>query len=278
MAVQTTSAPAQTPRAQFDMTRVTDSVYSFRFNFHRAVVVVASEGVAVIDPISVPAASLVAQEIKKITDKPVKFVIYSHNHWDHIAGARILKEQGAVIIQHELAAQHTRPRHDIVPADQTFRDDKQVLDLGDQVLEMIYAGPSHGHGMLVTRLPKERLLHVVDIVTPQRIGFRGFPETSPQDSIKALRRIEAMDFDRIVPGHGPPVAPKSEVAAIRRYLEDLTQAVTDATQKIGNPYAVDEITDVVKGQLRPAYGTWGEFDSWMMLNVDRIILEQRLGF
>jgi glyoxylase-like metal-dependent hydrolase (beta-lactamase superfamily II) len=171
-----------------------------------------------------------------------------------------------------------RPRHDIIPAGQTFTDDKYVLTLGNQTLELIYVGPSHGHGMLVTRLPKERLLHVVDIVTPRRIGFRGLPETSPQDSIKALRRVEALGFDRIVPGHGPASASKSEVTAIREYLEDLTKAVTNATQKIGNPYAVDQITELVKVDLRPKYGHWGEFDAWMMLNVDRIILEQRLGF
>jgi glyoxylase-like metal-dependent hydrolase (beta-lactamase superfamily II) len=234
--------------------------------------------VAVIDPISTAAARSLNDELKKITDQPVKYVIYSHNHWDHITGAGIFKAQGARIIQHALAAQHTRPRPDLVPADQTFEDDKYVLALGDQTLELIHVGPSHGHGMLVTRLPKERLLHVVDIVTPQRIGFRGFPETSPQDSIKALRFVETLDFDRIVPGHGPAVGPRSEVAAIRGYLEDLTKAVTDATAKTGNPYAIDKITELVKADLRPRYGHWGEFDNWMVLNVDRIILEQRLGF
>jgi glyoxylase-like metal-dependent hydrolase (beta-lactamase superfamily II) len=278
LALQTAFVAAQAPVPQFDLTKITDSVYSFRFAIHRAMVVVTSDGVVVTDPISAVAAKNMMDEIKKITDKPVKYVVYSHNHWDHISGAGIFKDQGAKIIQHELAAQHTRPKPDLVPADQTFKDDKYVVTVGDQTIELIYVGPSHGHGMIVMRLPKERLLNVVDIVTPQRIGFRGFPETSPQDSIKALRKVEALDFDRIVPGHGPASAPKSEVTAIREYLEDLTKAVTEATQKAGNPYAIDKITELVKVDLRPKYGQWGEFDAWMMLNVDRIILEQRLGF
>ena len=271
-------ARAQAPAPSFELTRITDSVYSFRYNIHRAMVVVTSDGVIVTDPISTPAAAQMSVEIAKLTDKPVKYVIYSHNHWDHIAGAKIFKDRGATIIQHDLAARNTRPRADVIAADQTFSGERHVLTLGDQTLELIHVGSSHGHGMLVTRLPKERLLHVVDNVTPQRIGFRGFPETSPQDSIKALRKVEALDFDRIVPGHGPAVAPKAEVSAIRGYLEDLTRAVVDATQKLGNPYAVDKITDLVKDELRPKYGTWGEFDNWMVLNVDRIIMEQRLGF
>jgi glyoxylase-like metal-dependent hydrolase (beta-lactamase superfamily II) len=272
------SAAAQAPAAQFDLTKVTDQVYSFRYFIHRAMVVVTSDGVIVTDPISSLAAKTMMDEIRKITDKPVKHVIYSHNHWDHISGAQIFKDQGAKIVQHELAARNTRPKADLVPADETFSGEKHVVTLGDQTVELIYVGPSHGSGMLVMRLPRERLLNVVDIVTPQRIGFRGYPDTSPQDSIKALRKVEALDFDRIVPGHGPAVAPKAEVTAIREYLEDLTKAVGVATQKIGSPYAVDRITELVKADLRPKYGHWGEFDNWMILNVDRIIMEQRLGY
>jgi glyoxylase-like metal-dependent hydrolase (beta-lactamase superfamily II) len=249
-AAQTPAPPSAAP-AVHDMTKVGENVYSFRYRLHRSMVVVTPEGVVVTDPISSVAARLEMEEIRKITDKPVKYVIYSHNHWDHVSGARIYKEQGARILQHDLAARHTRPHPDVVPADETFGGDTHVVTLGDQVIELIHVGPSHGHGMIVMRLPKERLLNVVDIVTPQRIGFRTFPETSPQDSIKALRKVEALDFDRIVPGHGPASAPKAAVAAIREYLEDLTRAVTDATQKLGNPYAVDKITELVKTELRP---------------------------
>jgi glyoxylase-like metal-dependent hydrolase (beta-lactamase superfamily II) len=271
-------AAAQALAPQFDLTKVTDHVYSFRSGIHRAMVVVTSDGVIVTDPINSGAAKNMMDEIRKVTDKPVKFVIYSHNHWDHVAGAKIFKDQGAKIIQHALAAQKTRPHPDVVPADETFSDDTHVVTLGDQTIELTYVGPSHGAGMIVMRVPKERVLNIVDICTPQRIGFRNFPDTSPQDTIKALRKVEALDFDRIVPGHGPASAPKAEVTASREYLEDLTRAVSAAKEKTGNPFAFDQITELVKADLRPKYGQWGEFDNWMMMNVDRILLEQRLGY
>ena len=81
-----------------------------------------------------------------------------------------------------------------------------------------------------------------------------------------------------MPGHGPASAPKAEVTAIREYLEDLTRAVSAAKEKTGNQFAVDQITELVKADLRPKYGQWAEFDNWMMMNVDRILLEQRLGY
>src|SRR5215475_2672101 len=250
-------AAAQAPAPQFDLTKVTDHVYSFRSGFARAMVVVTTDGVIVTDPINSVAAKNMMDEIRKVTDKPVKFVIYSHNHWDHVAGAKIFKDQGAKIIQHALAAQKTRPHPDIIPADETFSGDMHVVTLGDQAIELTYVGPSHGAGMIVMRVPKERVLNIVDICTPQRIAFRNFPDTSPQDTIKALRKVEALDFDRIVPGHGPASAPKSEVTATREYLEDLTTAVANATQKAGSPFAFEKITELVKAELRPKYGQWG---------------------
>ena len=65
-------------------------------------------------------------------------------------------------------------------------------------------------------------------------------------------------------------------AASAEYLEDLTTAVANATQKAGSPFAFEKITELVKADLRPKYGQWGEFE--MMLNVDRVLLEQRLGY
>lgn len=269
------TAPAGPP---FDITRVADNVYSFRFVFHRNMIVTTDDGVIVTDPISPRAAELMMAEIKKITDKPVKFVIYSHNHWDHIAGAKIFKDQGAKIIQHDLAAKATRPSPMVVPADETFSGDKHVVSLGGDTVELTYVGPSHGTGMIVMRLPKQRILHTIDVVTPERLAFRNMPDFFPQDWIKALRTIERLDFDRIVPGHGPAVAPRSAVTQQREYLEDLTNAVAEATKKTGSPFAFDKITELVKGDLRPKYGQWGEFDNWMHLNVDRILLEQRIGW
>ena len=129
---------AQAPAPQFDLTKVTDHVYSFRSGIARAMVVVTSDGVIVTDPINSVAAKNMMDEIRKVTDKPVKFVIYSHNHWDHVAGAKIFKDQGAKIVQHALAAQKTRPHPDVVPADETFSDDTHVVTLGDQTIELTY--------------------------------------------------------------------------------------------------------------------------------------------
>lgn len=272
------SSHAQGAAPQFDMTKVSDKVYSFRFFIHRNMIVVTNDGVIVTDPINPVAAQHMMAEIRKITDQPVKLVIYSHNHWDHISGARIFKDQGAKILQHELGAKNTRPNANVVPADETFAGEKHVVSLGGETIELIYLGPSHGAGMVAMRLPMQRILHTIDVVTPGRVAFRVMPDFTPQDWIVALKKMEQLDFDRIIPGHGPASAPRQVVTEQREYLEDLGKAVKEAARKTGNPFAFDKITELVKQDLRPKYGKWDQFDAWMGMNVERIILEQNIGW
>lgn len=263
---------------KFELTKVAENVYSFRAFVHRNMIVVTDDGVIISDPLNPFAAKMMMAEIKKLTDKPVKYVIYSHNHWDHIAGGAIFKAQGAKIVQHELGAKATRPNKTVVPADTTWSGTRHDIKLGAQTVELHYIGTSHGSGMTVMRLPNHKILHTVDVVTPGRIAFTFMPDFVPFKWIEALKNVEKMEFDRIIPGHGPAVAPRSAVAQQREYVEDLSAAVLNAVKITKNPFALPKITELVKAELRPKYGKWNMFDNWMGMNVLRITLEQRIGW
>src|ERR1700729_4295286 len=86
-------APTQTPAPPpFSTTKVsgTDGVYIFRYQGHQAMFVVTPDGVIATDPIGErrPAAAAYIAEIRKITQAPIKDVVYSHSHYDHIAGGK----------------------------------------------------------------------------------------------------------------------------------------------------------------------------------------------
>ena len=103
-------APAQ-PAAQqpmFATTKVegTDNVYVFRYQNHQAMFIVTPAGVIVTDPISYgrpQAAKAYLDEIRKITQAPIKYLIYSHHHYDHIAGGKVFKDAGATLVSHRKA-------------------------------------------------------------------------------------------------------------------------------------------------------------------------------
>src|SRR5438094_8088173 len=82
----------------------TDNVYVFRYANHQAMFVVTSAGVIATDPIGYghpQSVETYIAEIRKVTDKPIKYLIYSHHHFDHIAGGKPIKEAGARIIAHK---------------------------------------------------------------------------------------------------------------------------------------------------------------------------------
>src|SRR5262249_4084100 len=98
------AAPAQPPYAT---TKVegTANVYIVRYAGHQSRFVVRPEGVIATDPIGErrPAAKAYIEEIQKITKAPIKYVIYSHSHFDHIAGGQPFKDLGAVFVAHRNA-------------------------------------------------------------------------------------------------------------------------------------------------------------------------------
>src|SRR5207244_8762409 len=91
--------PAQPPYAT---TRVegTDNVYIFRGGNHQSMFVVTSAGVIATDPIGYGRPQMVqtyVDEIRKVTNQPIKYLVYSHHHFDHIAGGKPFKYAGAPI-------------------------------------------------------------------------------------------------------------------------------------------------------------------------------------
>lgn len=102
-------AQGTTPtRPVFQTTKVegTDNVYVFRYMNHQAMFVVTSAGVIATDPIGYvrrEASSIYVEEIRKVTSQPIRYLIYSHHHYDHIAGAKPFKDAGATIVAHRRA-------------------------------------------------------------------------------------------------------------------------------------------------------------------------------
>src|SRR5438876_6815078 len=98
----------------------TDNVYVFRYGGHQSIFIVTPQGVIATDPISYlrPAKPYI-DAIKAVTDKPIKYVIYSHHHYDHIAGGKPFKDLGATFIAHRRAKERLLElkKQNALPAD-----------------------------------------------------------------------------------------------------------------------------------------------------------------
>ena len=182
-AALTATAQATPPAAHVRHPKVegTDNVYIFRYQGHQSMFVVTKAGVIATDPIGLSrpqAVTTYIDEIKKVTNQPIKYVIYSHSHYDHIAGGKPFKDLGARFIAHKNAQAQLKqfPSPDVVMPDEVV-DNKRTITLGGTTLELIYVGRNHSDNSLVMRLPKEKLIFTVDFVPIQTLLFRNLPDT-----------------------------------------------------------------------------------------------------
>src|SRR5947199_8971142 len=129
------AATAQTP-PPFATTKVegTDGVYIFRNGGHQSMFIVTKDGVIATDPIAYgrpTGGQQYIDEIRKVTDKPIKYLIYSHHHFDHAAGGKAFKDAGARIIGHKNMKPHLDATNDpftVMPDE--FFDGKKTIKLG----------------------------------------------------------------------------------------------------------------------------------------------------
>src|SRR6266550_5837632 len=102
-------AQAQRPQIETKKVDGTEGVYIFRNGNHQAMFIVTNDGVIATDPVAYgrpTGGQQYVDEIKKVTDKPIKYLIYSHHHFDHIAGGKAFKDAGARIIGHKNIKAH----------------------------------------------------------------------------------------------------------------------------------------------------------------------------
>ena len=254
-------ASAQQSRPDDEITKLTEDVYLFRHQSHQSIFITTPKGVIVTDPISPGAAAWLKAKIKTLTDQPVRYVIYSHHHDDHITGGSVFADQ-ARFVSHAAAREKILQAADPntpVP-DLTFTD-RMSIDLGEKHVELIYTGKNHSDNSLIVLLPQNKLLFAVDFIPVETVAYRTMRSDYPDDWIESLKQVEQLDFETLVPGHGK-IGKKEHVRQFRGYLEDLRAAVSEQVKKGAG-------LEEAKQRVRlPQYESWQRYAEWFPENVE----------
>ena len=259
----------------YQLVMVAENVYSFGDTMGSfSLVMVTDEGVIIGDPVNQGHSVAMLEAIRSVTDQPIKYVIYSHNHWDHTSGGQVFKDEGATILSHidarEWLLENLNPN--VVVADEVWEGNFKEISLSDKTLELHHFGASHGEGMTVFYLPEEKIVFVVDIVTPKRLAFTIMPDFSPKDWEITLIEVEKLDFDTAMFGHKRAYGPASEVTEIREYLQDLRAEIFSMMQEGVNPMMIPSTIEL------PKYQGWQFYNEWLEMNAWRIFLEPFMGW
>jgi len=273
----TSVAVAQSGQPPFATRKIdgTDNVYLFRYQGHQAMFVVTPMGVIATDPIGrfrPEAVTTYLSEIKKITDRPVKYLIYSHAHFDHIAGGKPFKDQGAIVIAHENAKKHFELAKkqnalldSVVMPDQVVGN-QRMISLGGTNLELIYVGRNHSDSSLVMRLPKEKLIFLVDFIPIEALQYRDMPDNaSPIELEDSIKKVLALDWDRMLPGHpnaGGRLGTKKDAQDHLEFLQELSAEV----KKVASTKCIDAAMKEIR---LPKYEKWGNYEQYLPGNIER---------
>ena len=253
-------APLQAQDAKRAITKIAGDLYRFQNNFHFSVFLVTPDGIIATDPIDPEAAKWLQGELKSRFGVPVKYVIYSHDHRDHIAGGEVFAPQATVIAHERARAAIIGEQRPTAIPDLTFTD-RMTVTLGGKSVELIYLGLSHSDNMIVMHFPQERALYTVDFVSVNRLPYKNLSDAYLPEWIDAVQRVEAMDFDILVPGHGP-MGTKADATEHRRYLQALYGAVLDGARK------GQSLDDMKKSITLDEFKSMGMYDKWRELNIE----------
>jgi glyoxylase-like metal-dependent hydrolase (beta-lactamase superfamily II) len=254
--------------AKRSITQIAGDLYRFQNNFHFSVLLVTPDGIIATDPINADAAEWLKAELATRFGKPVKYLIYSHDHVDHIAGGEVFADT-AVVVAHEQAKRDIidERRPTAVP-DITFSDE-MTIELGGKTVELSYIGRSHSDNMVVMRFPDERVVFAVDFIPIRTLAWKNLTDAYIPDWMDAIARVETLDFDILAPGHGP-LGTKADATAFRKYMNALHEQVLKADR------AGKSLAEMQESIRLEAYADWGNYDKHRKLNIEGMYNQVRL--
>ncbi|HEU65158.1 MAG TPA: MBL fold metallo-hydrolase [Chloroflexi bacterium] len=244
--------------------------------------IVGNDYVVVVDSLAtVGLTQKFRDEIRKVTDKPIRYLINTHHHGDHIWGNHVFA--GATIISHSYC------RHEaietgimdpgilntiftefdfqgiaVTPADITF-DRQLTLHMDGREVRLLHFGPGHTAGDIIVYLPEEGIIFASDLIflysTP--LGMEG----SFAGWLRNLDIVANLGARTYVPGHGP-VCGLEGLNLCREYLV-LVQG--EARKRFDKGMTVDEAArDIPLGQFKQ----WPDRER-ILANVERLWREFR---
>jgi glyoxylase-like metal-dependent hydrolase (beta-lactamase superfamily II) len=255
-----------------EIAKIAGEIYRFRNNNHYSVFAVTPQGIIATDPIDAEAAAWLKNEFKTRFNQTAKYLIYSHDHRDHIAGGQVFADT-ALVVSHERAKDIIVGEKRPTAVPQVTFSDAMTIELGGTVVELIFVGKNHSDNSLVMRFPRERILFAVDFIPVNSLPFRDLPDAYLDEWVESLKAVERMDFDILAPGHGPLGKPE-HVRAFRAYMEELRAEVL-AMARTGK--TVDEMKQSI--QMKK-YEGWSAYKDWLALNIEgmnRLVQANRRG-
>ena len=253
---------------QIKTTKVAEGIYMLEGEGGNIGVSSGEDGVFLIDDQFAPLTPKILDAVKTISDKPVRFLMNTHWHGDHVGGNENFGNAGTVIIAHDNVYKRMSVGGAITMLKQNYAPyPKAALPVvsfsqsatfhlnGDDVVST-HLPPAHTDGDSFVRFTKANVIHTADVFAAYRYPFID-PESG--GSVKGvLRAIDVMlpmidDNTKVIPGHGP-LSSKKDVLAYRKMV---STGISNIEPMVKSGKTLQQVIDAKP--LREFDDEWGKF-------------------
>lgn len=280
--------PAQAEVPAFDLQPLAPGVYAAIDRGGsagaNAGVVIGAEAIAVVDSLyREDAARELLAAIRKLSPLPIRYVINTHHHIDHVGGNRVFAEAGATVIAQERVSGWVRPENlrllggdkigeaaraqvEALKAPQLGYAQRLTVDLGGGRQLLLRHALGHTGGDTVVAVSDAPVLFMGDLLW--RRSIPNLVDATPSDWVRTLR-LEAQrpESTRYVPGHGQVATPQ-DVTDFADYLSELERIVAASTGADDEARAAQALE-----ALRARFGDWSYFKGLAPRNVRDMLAE-----
>jgi glyoxylase-like metal-dependent hydrolase (beta-lactamase superfamily II) len=257
-------------------------------------VIVGDDGVMVIDAQATPRmARDVTQRIRRVTSKPIRYVVLSHYHAVRVLGASAYRAEQIIASDRTLGLIRERGKQDMaseigrfprlfrgaasIPGltwpSMTFRD-QMAVRMGRLEVRILHLGPGHTGGDTVVWVPSQRVLFSGDLVEYEAGIYTGDAhlEVWPQ----TLERLRALKPRALVPGRGPALTTPAACDKAIRYTRDFVRSLYACAKRgVASGKSLKQVYAMTRKRLDPEYGAFPIYEHCMPFDVSRAYDEAR---
>jgi glyoxylase-like metal-dependent hydrolase (beta-lactamase superfamily II) len=220
--------------------------------------IITSEGVLLVNASdNYLLAQSMHKAIKLITDQPVKYVVLENGQGHAALGSNYWKEQGVSVIAHietkqelemhghESLDRMKKGRKDksagtaLTLPDETF-EDKKIIQMGGERIELLHLGPSHSPGDIIVWLPNQKLVIAGDMAFHKRL-LPVMEDTDTSAWLETWDQFAALGAQIVIPGHGGPTTMQEVTKYTRDYLVYMRQQISQLLEEDGTLHDATKI-------------------------------------
>ncbi len=226
------SASAQDRKVEFSTFKLSETIYMLRGGGGNVGISAGEDGLYLIDDQVAPVTEGLLAAIREISDAPIRFIINTHYHYDHVGGNETIGKGGAVIIAHNnirkrmtteqisVFRQSTEPPYATGALPILTFNDQVSLHLNGETATAYHVANGHTDGDSIIHFPLSNVIHMSDMY------FNGlYPYVDLEAGGSILGMVDAVNLGlslsdkdtQIIPGHGP-LATSQDLTAYRDFL------------------------------------------------------------